>query len=322
MPRANWKGHLKLGEMACAVALYTAASTSERISFNLLNRKTGHRVHREFIDSETGKPVEHDDQVKGYAISENDFVMLEPEEVAAAVPDSDKMLVMDTFLPCGEIDDVYLDKPYYLAPADAASRDVFALVRAALSQKKVAAIARTVLFRRLRTVLIRPHGDGLVAFTLNYDYEVRPAQEAFADLPDIDLKGEMLDLAAHIINTKKGVFDPAAFDDRYEAALGEVIKAKIEGRKIRKPPEPERGKVIDLMEALRQSAEAAGKGTGKRKAGSTEKEKGKTDAGKAASGAEAKTSPVKKSSPARKTGRTRDKAEGRGAARSPARKAG
>lgn len=313
MPRANWKGHLKLGEMACAVALYTAASTSERISFNMLNRKTGHRVHREFVDSETGKPVEHDDQVKGYAISENDFVMLEPEEVAAAVPDSDKMLVMDTFLPCGEVDDVYLDKPYYLAPADDASRDVFALVRDALARRKVAAIARTVLFRRLRTVLIRPHGDGLVAFTLNYDYEVRPAQEAFADLPEITLKGEMLDLAAHIIDTKKGVFDPAAFDDRYEAALGEVIKAKIEGRKIRKPPQPERGKVIDLMEALRQSA-AAGKGSAKGKSRGTQK--GKASTGKARSAAQ------KTADRTKKTGRAKAKADGQGAARSPARKAG
>ncbi|OLP59104.1 Ku protein [Xaviernesmea oryzae] len=280
-PRANWKGHLKLGEMACAVALYTAASTSERISFHMLNRKTGNRLHREFVDSETGAVVEHDDQVKGYALSENDFVVLEPEEVAAAVPDSDKMLAIEAFLPSDEIDDVYFDKPYYLAPADPQSRDVFALVRDALAKKKVAAIARTVLFRRLRTVLIRPHEDGLVAFTLNYDYEVRPSAEVFADLPEVTLKGEMLDLATHIIKTKMGRFDPSTFDDRYENALGEVIKAKIEGRKIKKPPEPERGKVIDLMEALRQSAGAGSAGQSSR-AAEARSAKGKAEDRKAA----------------------------------------
>ena len=262
-PRANWKGFLKVGELVCPVALYTAASTNERISFHMLNRRTGHRLHREFVDSETGKVVEREDQVKGYEAGENDYIALDAEEVAAAVPQSDKTLAVEAFIACGDIDDLYFDKPYYLAPSDRHAVEAFALIRDGMKAQKVAALAETVLFRRMRTLLIRAEGEGLVATTLNYDYEVRSAEDAFSDVPDIKLKGEMLELAEHIIRTKRGRFDPKTFDDRYDAALAEVVKAKIEGRKI-KPLKPKaEGKVIDLMEALRQSAGKDGK-AGKR----------------------------------------------------------
>ncbi|MDP9588183.1 UNVERIFIED_ORG: DNA end-binding protein Ku [Shinella zoogloeoides] len=253
-PRANWKGFLKVGELVCPVALYTAASTSDRIAFHMLNRKTGHRLHREFIDSETGKTVEREDQVKGYEVGDGDYIALDPDEIAAALPESDKTLEIEAFIACDDIDDLYFDKPYYLTPSDRHGDEAFALIREGMKKSNVAALAETVLFRRMRTVLIRPEGQGLVATTLNYDYEVRSAEAAFSDVPDVKLKGEMLELAEHIINTKKGRFDPKGFDDRYDAALAEVVKAKIEGRKI-KPVKPKsEGKVIDLMEALRQSA--------------------------------------------------------------------
>lgn len=231
-PRANWKGFLKFGEVACGVALYTAASASDRIAFNTLNRKTGNRVRREFIDSETGQTVERDDQVKGYEIDNGQYIVLEPEEVAAAVPESDKTLKITSFIPCQEIDDVYFDKPYYLAP-DKMGADAFVLLRDGMKEAKVAAIAQTVLFRRMRTVLIRAHGKGLIATTLNFDYEVRSSKEAFEDMPELEIKGEMLDLASHIIGTKKGTFDVSEADDRYESALAELVKAKMEGRTLR-----------------------------------------------------------------------------------------
>lgn len=253
-PRANWKGFLKVAEVTCPVALYTAASTSQRIGFHIVNRATGHRVNREFVDSDTGKPVERDDQVKGYEVGQGDYVMLDPEEIAAAIPDSDKTLAVSAFIPCHAVDDVYFDRPYYLAPASKSAEEAFAIIREGMRKKKVAAIAETVLFRRMRTVLIRPHGDGLVATTLNFDYEVRPAEQAFKDLPAINITGEMLDLARHIIKTKAGHFDPAEFDDRYESALAELVKAKVEGRKIEPRKAPKRDKVIDLMAALRESA--------------------------------------------------------------------
>lgn len=251
--RANWKGFIKFGEVACAVALYTAASSSERIAFNTINRATGNRVHREFVDSETGDPVERDDQVKGYEIENGDYIVLEPEEVASAIPDSDKTLKIEAFIPCNEIDDLYFDKPYYLAP-DRMGADAFRLLRDGMRQAKVAALARTVLFRRLRTVLIRPHGNGLIGTTLNFDYEVRSSKEAFDDIPDMKIEGEMLELATHIINTKKGTFDAKAFDDRYDAAVAELVKAKIEGRALPKKKAPPPSKQSDLLQALRQSA--------------------------------------------------------------------
>jgi DNA end-binding protein Ku len=256
-PRANWKGFLKVGEVSCPVALYTAASTSDRIAFHTLNRKTGNRVRRVFVDEDTGKTVERDDQVKGYEVASGEYVVLSPDEIAAAVPESDKTLSITAFIGCDDIDDLYFDKPYYLAPTDAEAAEAFALIREGMRKKKVAALAQTVLFRRVRTVLIRAHDDGLIATTLNFDYEVRDAEDVFADVPDIEIADEMLDLAQHIIKTKRGTFDPKDFDDRYESALAELVRAKIEGRKIQPRKEARPEPVVDLMEALRESAAMA-----------------------------------------------------------------
>ncbi|MEZ2223412.1 Ku protein [Rhizobium sp. RCC_161_2] len=282
-PRAQWKGFLKVGEVSCPVALYTATSTSDRISFHTLNRATGNRVKREFIDSETGKPVPREDQIKGYEIDKDDYIALEPEEVAATVPESDKVLRVEAFLGCADIDDVYFDRPYYLAPSARASEEAFALIREGMRRKKVAAIAQAVLFRRLRTLLIRAHGKGLIATTLNFDYEVRSAKEAFDDVPEMKIKGEMLDLAEHIINTKPGAFDASEFHDRYEAALTEFVKAKIEGKAIAKRKPPKVTKVTNLMEALRQSAGMGGDKAGPKqaanKAGSTRRKTRKSPTG-------------------------------------------
>jgi DNA end-binding protein Ku len=258
-PRANWKGYLKIAEVTCPVALYTAASTSERVTFHVLNRETGHRIHRLFVDGETGKPVDAENQVKGYEVAKDEYVMLEPEEIAAAVPASDKTLSVDAFIGCDEIDSLYFDRPYYLVPANQNAQEAFFLIREGMKSAGVAAIAHTVLFRRMRALLIRAHGPGLIATTLNFDYEVRSAKEAFSDIPKTRIKGEMLDLAKHIIATKRGKFDPQKFDDRYEAALAELVKAKAEGKPIPVQKARKSAKVVDLMEALRQSAGAKGK---------------------------------------------------------------
>ena len=271
-PRANWKGFLKVAELTCPVALYTAASTSERISFHTINRETGHRVRRRYVDEETGEPVEPEDQVKGYEVGQGDYVVLEPEEIAAAVPESDKTLSVSAFVPRGEIDEVYFDKPYYLAPTGAIAEESFAVIREGLRRKGVAALATAVLFRRMRTLLVEAHDTGLVATTLHFDYEVRAANEIFSEVPKTKVEGEMLDLAKHIIDTKKGEFDPRVFDDRYEAALAEMIKAKMEGRPIERKKAPEPAKVVDLMEALRQSAGVAAPQKTKRAAAKAAKE--------------------------------------------------
>lgn len=265
------------------MALYTAASTSERIAFHTLNRATGNRVRRQFIDSDTGKPVDREDQVKGYEVGSGEYIILDPEEVASAVPNSDKTLSVSTFIGCSDIDDVYFDKPYYLAPTDRHAEEAYTLIREGMRKKKVAALAQTVLFRRVRTVLIRAHGTGLIATTLNFDYEVRSAKDAFDSVPDVKIKGEMLELAEHIIKTKRGKFNPKEFDDRYEAALADVVKAKLEGRKIELRKEPRRHKVVDLMAALRESASLSGK-----------KKAGRTTAKSKATAARAKTTAARR----------------------------
>ncbi|MBY5554158.1 Ku protein [Rhizobium leguminosarum] len=251
--RAQWKGFLKFGEVSCGVALYTAASTSERITFNTINRATGNRVNRIFIDSETEDPVPKEAQTKGFEIENGQYIIIDPEEISSAMPESNKTLEIEAFIACSDVDDVYFDKPYYLTP-DKMGGDAFAALRDAMKKSKVAAIARTVLFRRMRTVLIRPHGKGLIASTLNYDYEVRSSEKAFEEMPKLKIEGEMLDLAKHIISTKKGEFDPATFDDRYEAALADLVKAKLEGKSLPKPKKVQVSKPNDLLAALRESA--------------------------------------------------------------------
>jgi DNA end-binding protein Ku len=254
IPRANWKGYLRVAQVTCPVALFTAASASERIAFHMVDRRTGHRLRRQYVDSETGKPVEADDQVKGYETAKGEYVAIEPEEIAAAIPDSDKTLAIEAFIPCGEVDDLYFERPYYLAPSGAAADQAFAVLREGMRVSKVVAIARTLLFRRMRTVLLRADEKGMLAVVMAFDYEVRSAKEAFDEVPKVKVEAEMLDLAKHIIATKKGAFDPKSFDDRYEAALADVVRAKIEGRPVKSRPRAEPGKVVDLMEALRKSA--------------------------------------------------------------------
>ena len=258
-PRANWKGFLKIADVICPVALYTAASTSDRIAFHTINRATGNRVHRQFVDSDTGKPVERDDQVKGYETGSGEYVVLEPEDVAGAVPQSDKTLAVDAFIRCGDIDDVYFDKPYYLTPSDRHDEAVFELIRDGMRTQKVAALAQTVLFRRVRTLLIYAHrrrpdrhdaalrlrgpaGAGCFRRRARSQGQGRDAGTGRTHHPD-----------------KARDFDPARFDDRYEAALADLVKAKMEGKKIEARQEKKPEKVVDLMAALRESAGMAGK---------------------------------------------------------------
>lgn len=307
-PRANWKGTLKVGELACPVALYTAASSSDRIAFHTLNRETGHRVKRQFVDPETGDPVESDDQVKGYEVSKDEYIVLEPEEVASVIPESDKVLEIEAFIACGDIDDLYFDRPYYLAPSNAAAGEAFGLIRDGMRAKKVAALARAVLFRRVRTLLVRAHGDGLIATTLNFDYEIRSAKDAFDDIPARKIEGEMLDLATHIVTTKKGTFDPSKFEDRYESALADLVKAKVDGKPFAPRKEEKPSNVVSLLEALRKSAGAAaprGKKAKKsaKKTGGAVKKAAAKEATATGRQNTTKSGGRKRASPARKTGK-------------------
>ncbi|MCK0208536.1 Ku protein [Starkeya koreensis] len=298
--RATWKGYLKLGELVSAVALYTGVSASERVALHMVNRRTGNRLSRRFIDPQTGDEVPRDEQVKGYEVASDEYIVLEPEEVAAVTPQGDRTLSIENFVPCGKVDDLYFERPYYLHPAADASQASFAVIREGLRAKKVVAIATAVLFRRPRTLLIRAYDEGLVATTLHYDYEVRSAAEAFEEIGEVKIEREMLDLARHIIKTKTGDFRPEAFEDRYDDALAELVRAKLEGRKIRAPKKPA-AKVVSLMDALRESAGIGGK-VGKadakkapaKKAPTTKAASGKSPARKASATAAAGRTPTRK----------------------------
>ncbi|MCO6187525.1 Ku protein [Rhizobium sp. L1K21] len=256
--RAVWKGSLSFGKLSFSVGLYSALSSEEKISFHIVNRKTGNRVERQFVDSETGKPVDRDEQIRGHETEDGDYVTVEPDALKALAPEGDKVISVRSFITCDDIDKLYFDKPYYLAPTDEEAEDAFRLFAQALEKESSAAFAEAVLFRRNRALLIRPHDDTLIATTLNYDYEVRSAKRVFASLKAEDYDDEMLDLAGHIIDTRMGTFDPADYEDRYNSALAAVIRAKLEGKPLKPAKFKEADNVTDLREALRQSAKAAG----------------------------------------------------------------
>jgi len=253
-PRAVWRGSIKFADFQCDVGLYTAISSSEKISFNILNRKTGNRVERQYLDSETGDKVERENQVKGFELENGDHLVIEGDELAELMPDGNKVIRVKNFLECDEVDKLYFDKPYYLSPSTDEDREALSLLAQTLREKKVAALAEAILFRRNRMVLIRPDGDAVIATTLNYDYEVRSQTAAFKSIPDMEFDDEMLELAGHIIKKRAGKFDPSSYSDRYNDALVELVEAKIAGKTIKKRAPEKRDNVINLREALRESA--------------------------------------------------------------------
>lgn len=263
--RASWKGKLGLGDTAIGVTLHAAASTSDRIMFHMLNRRNGHRLSREFVDKGTGKPVADADEAKGFEIADDEYILLDPEDVANAVPANDHRLRVDAVLDKADFDHLFLDRPYFLLPSDEDASDYLAL-RDILEKSGRCLLATAVLFRRIRHLVLRAEGGGLVAATLHFARDIRSSAEAFEAIPEISLSEEMLELASHIIHSRSGEFDPETFDDRYEEALAEVVRAKLAGRKIPKPAEPERGKVVNLLDALREAAGQADKPKGKKTA--------------------------------------------------------
>ena len=253
-PRANWKGYLKLSLVSCPVALFPAASTSERIGFHLINRQTGHRLKQQYIDSVTGEIVEPPDRMKGYEISKGDYVPIEDDELKDVQIESTHTIEIENFVPRNAIDAVYFDNHYYIAPDDKVGEEAFSVIREAMRQRGVAGVARVALFGRERILFIEPRSKGLVATVLRYDYEVRDDKAYFSDISDVKISAEMLDLASHIIDMKKGAFDPSQFKDRYQDAVVDLIRAKRAGRPTPAPaPERPTGKVINLMDALKRS---------------------------------------------------------------------
>jgi DNA end-binding protein Ku len=254
--RANWKGYLKLSLVSCAVALYPATSSSSRVRFNTLNRATGNRVKQQYVDPDSGETVDAEDRVKGYEIAKNAYVIVEDDELEAIRIESTHTIAIESFVPVEQVDKRYLEAPYYIAPEDKVAQEAFAVIRDAMKARGKAGVGRVVISRRERMVLLEPLGKGIMATVLRYPYEVRGEDAYFEDIPDLKLPGEMLDLAAHIIEQKSADFEPAAFEDRYENALVELLKSKEAGKPIVAPEAPRPTNVVNLMDALRKSIES------------------------------------------------------------------
>jgi len=255
-PRPNWKGFLKLSLVSCAVAMYSATSTNQRIRFNIINRKTGNRIHNEVVDAETGEPVEQEDRVKGYKVDGDQYILLDDEELDNVALESTHTIDIEEFVPMSEVDRIYLDESFYIVPQDDVAQEAFAVIRDAMAKEDLAGLARVVVYRRERLLLLRPRGKGLLATALRYVNEVRDEKDYFDDIENIKVPADMLKLATHILETKKGHFKPEKFEDRYETALTELLKAKRAGKPLPAAPEAKPSNVINLMDALRRSAKA------------------------------------------------------------------
>lgn len=257
-PRSNWKGFLKLSLVSAAVAIYPAASSSERVRFNTLNKATGNRLKRQMIDSVTGDVVESEDQVRGYAVGKEAYVVVEDEELDAIALESTHTIDVAKFVPKASIDDRYRDSPYYIAPTDKVGEEAFAVIRDGMRNKKMVGIARVVLARRERVMMIEPFGKGLLGTTLHYAYEIRSEEAVFEEIPEVKLPEQMTGLAETIIDKMSGTFDPAKFKDRYEEAVIAVIQAKQAGAPVKSAHAPAReSNVVNLMDALRRSIEGS-----------------------------------------------------------------
>lgn len=252
-PRANWKGFLRLSLVTCPVALFPATSESEKVSFNQINRKTGHRIKYAKVDAETGDEVSSEDIMKGYKVDTDTYIEVSRDELDDLALESTRTIEIDEFVPKTDIDNRYLIRPYYLVPDGKVGHDAFAVIRETIRKMDKVAIGRVVLTNREHIIALEPLGKGLMGTLLRYPYEVRSEEDYFDDIQDVKVTKDMLDLAAHIVAQKSGTFEPEKFEDRYESALTELINQKRNGVATSKPAPKSSGNVINLMDALKRS---------------------------------------------------------------------
>jgi len=317
-PRANWKGFLRLSLVTCPVALFPATSDSEKISFNQINRNTGHRIKYLKVDADTGEEVTSDDIMKGYKVDTDTYIEISKDELDNIALESTRTIEIDQFVPKSEIDELYLVRPYYIVPDGKVGHDAYAVIRETIRSLDKVALARVVLTNREHVIALEARDNGLMGMLLRYPYEVRNSAEYFDDIQDVKITKDMLDLAKHIVQQKSGHFEPAKFEDHYEAALTELINKKRNGERITSVAKPvSRDNVISLMDALKRSisgkpaaaaeqapAAKAAKGKKPRKAASGQREMLLPISGKRAAKAEEKRAPkeVKAKARARKAG--------------------
>jgi DNA end-binding protein Ku len=258
-PRANWKGFLRLSLVTCPIALFPATSESEKISFNQINKKTGHRIKYQKVDADTGEEVASDDIIKGYKVDTDTYLEVSKDELENIALESTRTIDIDQFVPRSEIDDLYLVRPYYIVPDGKVGHDAYAVIRETIRSLDKVALARVVLTSREHVIALEARDKGLLGTLLRYPYEVRAEAEYFDDIQDVKITKEMLDLAKHIVETKSGHFEPSQFEDHYEAALQDLLEKKKNGLPIAKRAAQSGSNVFDLMGALKASLKSGGK---------------------------------------------------------------
>jgi len=254
-PRAYWKGYLKLSLVSCPIALYPATSEREKISFNQLNKDTGNRIRYRKVDAETGDEVEQSNIIKGYEVAKGEYIELSPEELEAVAIESRRTIDIERFVPKTQIDELYIRDPYYIAPDGEVGQQAFAVIREAIRKEGMVAVGKVVFTSREHIIALEARDKGMLGITLRYPYEVRKQADYFADIEDEKVPKDMLDLALHIVATKRGDFKPEKFEDQYEDALKDLLERKRKGEKIERPKDLASSNVVNLMDALRQSVQ-------------------------------------------------------------------
>ena len=256
--RPSWQGHLKLSLVTCPVALYTAINSGGDVHFNLINPKTNNRIKMITTDPDTG-PIERADLVKGYEVSKGEYILLSNEEIASVKLESTKTIDIERFVAGDDIDRLYWDNPYFIAPDGKLAQEAFGVIRTAMEKSGQIALGRVVIGTRERILALEPRGKGILAYTIRTDGEVRKPDAIFGGISEKAADPEMISIAEKIIEQKEGPFDPGQFVDRYEEALKALIEDKKKGHKPAKVAEPEATNVVDLMSALRASLGSKGK---------------------------------------------------------------
>jgi DNA end-binding protein Ku len=260
--RPTWQGHLKLSLVTCPVALYTATNSGGDVHFNLINPKTNNRIKMITTDPDTG-PIERSDLVKGYEVSKGEYILLTNDEINAVKLESTKTIDIERFVAADEIDRLYWDNPYFLAPDGKLAQEAFGVIRVAMETSGQIALGRVVIGTRERILALEPRGKGILAYTIRTDAEVRKPDEIFSSISDAKPDAAMISIAEKIIEQQEGPFDPTQFVDRYEEALKALIEDKKRGHKPARVEEPDDTNVVDLMAALRASLGAKSKSSPK-----------------------------------------------------------
>jgi|AraplaCL_Col_mCL_1032037.scaffolds.fasta_scaffold01227_8 DNA end-binding protein Ku len=252
-PRAVWKGFLKVGSVTCGVKLVGATSESSKIHFKILNRKNGLPVKTAYLDEETGDTVASEDQAKGFEVEKGEFIEIEPDEIKKLKLTSQHTLEVGEFVAIDDIDTRYLEKPYYVIPADGAALEAFSVLREAMKKKRVAARSCVVLYQRGREVVIQAFGQGMLLTELRTHNEMTSENHVFDDLKSPKYDPDLLEIASLLIDKKVTKFDPSKFIDTYEDALIAMIDAKRKGKKPPKPAPRPKENVVDLASVLKKS---------------------------------------------------------------------